>query len=115
MNEEELSEKIRSDRIQKQRAEILKVQQDAFEKQEKYWMQYQEVGNSSSKRTADKYEQLAEICGLALQELSTTCERCNRRRRNGYHTIKQLRERREQLGENNIPIDEAINLIGELL
>ena len=114
MNEEELSEKIRSDRIQKQRAEILKVQQDAFQKQEKFWMQYQEVGNSSSKRTADKYEQLAEICSLALQELSTTCERCDRRRRNGYHIIKRLRER-QKLGENNVSIDEAVNLIEELL
>lgn len=47
MDEEELMEKIRIDRIQKQRAEILKVQQDAFQKQEKFWMQYQEVGNSS--------------------------------------------------------------------
>ena len=114
MTDEEITEEIRNDRIKEKRAEILKVQEDAFQKQEKYWMQYQEVGNASSKRTADKYELLAEICGIALQELSTTCDRCERRRRNGYHTIKQLRER-QQLGENSISVDEAVNLIEELL
>lgn len=95
------------------RAEILKVQEDAYRKYEKYWQQYQETGNASSERTAYKYEQIAEICGLALQALSETCELCERRKRNGMYMIKHLRER-QQSRENTIFIDEAADCISML-
>ena len=101
------------DRTRWKRAEILKLQEDTCRKYEKYWQQYQEVGNSSSKRTADKYEQLAEICGLALQALSETCDLCSRRHRNGIHAIKNLHERKT-LGETSIPIEEAADMISIL-
>lgn len=104
-------EQIRKEQNDQKRALVHKIMKEAQAKYDRYWNDYQTCGGASQLRTARKYEDLVICCELALKELDEGCENCLRRARNGREMAKQLRQRRDDLGETMISIDEAISLV----
>lgn len=100
-------EKIEVERKEHNRALIMRIMADAEAKYEKYYNNYQVVGGASQLRTARKYEDLVKICGMALESLNQSCERCLRRYRNGQSMVARLKES----GVESISTKEAIDLI----
>ena len=100
-------EKIEDQRKEHNRALIMRVMADAEAKYQKYYNDYQVIGGASQPRTARKYEDLMKICGMALESLNQSCERCLRRYRNGQSMVARLKES----GVESISTKEAIDLI----
>jgi hypothetical protein len=73
----------------------------------KYYNDYQITGGASQLRTARKYEDIVKICGMALESLNQSCDRCLRRYRNGQSMVARLKES----GVETISAQEAVDLI----
>lgn len=100
-------EKFADERREHKRKLIMRVMTDAQKKYEKYFGEYQSIGGASQLRTARKYEDLVAICGMALESLNQSCDRCLRRYRNG----KSIVDRLKQTGVETISTKEAIEMI----
>lgn len=104
------NEDYRAERQKSNRELVCRIKADAEKKYDKYWYEFQVAGNSSTERTARKYEELITICDLALRGIDEECGRCRMRRKNGVEIIKSLQQRKE-FGEKTIGIDDVINYI----
>lgn len=104
-------EKDRDEAIASKRELVQKVMNEAQQKYEKYFHEYQVTGSPSKIRTARKYDDMVTICEIALQELDKGCENCLRRYRNGKEMVENLRNRRDHNGELSINIDDVIKLV----
>lgn len=104
------NEDYKTERKRRNRELVCRIKADAEKKYDKYWYEFQVTGNSSTERTARKYEELITVCELALSGIDEECGRCRMRRKNGVEIIKSLQQSKG-LGEKTVGIDDVINYI----
>lgn len=72
--------------------EIEKVRHEMQAKCDRYFSEYQETGIAGKEKTYRKYEQLADICTLALKQVREADDDKARRHRNIMARINDLTE-----------------------
>lgn len=100
-------EKFEDQRKERNRELVMRIMENAQAKYDKYYNDYQITGGASQLRTARKYEDIVKICGMALESLNQSCDRCLRRYRNGQSMVARLKES----GVETISAQEAVDLI----
>lgn len=78
--------------------EILKMRDDAQKKYDEHEYNYQFTGSGSTYRTMRRYENIIEVCNLALQALNNECPHCESHKR----TVKSCMEKYRNAKEFNM-------------
>jgi len=90
-----------SEEKERKRNIILKKLRDSQNRYDEAERNYQCTGSAGTMRTMHRHEDMIMICGLAIQALDNTCERCERRRRNAVYTVNKYKKAKET-GNNDV-------------
>ncbi len=88
--------------------EILKMRDDAQKKFNEHEYNYQYTGSGSTYRTMIKYENIIEVCNLALKALNNECRHCESHRRTVDSRIKKYEEAKKAGLNEVLDFDEII-------
>ncbi len=95
-------------------SEIRKYCSDFEEKAKKYELSFQLDGRTSSRRTADKYRDLVDICILAEKEKTIADEDKLRRKRNAEFWIGRWKEAVQHSGQTDWSMEDVEKLLQNL-
>lgn len=89
--------------------DIEKYLKQMEKKAAKYNYEFQMSGNPSSLRTYEKYEDLAEICRIAIRGQTEEDEENMKRRRNANAYIARVAERKQFARSKTYSLDDLID------